>query len=397
MAKKKQNPAKRLEYKIAAKSKRERTILWVVAVIICVVVLALIVGIIVYNMIHDGDEIDKTYADHLAESEEEVTRNNRVVALCNNIEVPYEALRFHTLLQKRALEAKYGEGIWDKASTAEPHRAELEAAVVKSLQADYMILSVCLKLGVNTEQEAVITQVNQKVNALWKQTEADFKAGTGDAKNYASAEEMYRAALEELGMSENQLRTYYKIQDCLPQLIFYAMEEFGHFTYVLGNIDEFEDYVHGDTNGTANFVRTIQVLTEDQETAQSVYETLNAIDDPVARRTKMEDYIGSSINKDVSNVTRDGYYFTRGEMVENYEKAAFSLGMDEVSTPVEVPGGWCVMMRLTMDNSYVTTNIAELLKNYQNTIMDTYVEGFRDDCTVDYTSYGDGIDLVAMH
>ena len=397
--KKKRSIAKKLEYKIASKSRRERRILTVAMWVIGAVAVAVIAGIIIYNVIEAGkaDSENKEYTDYITEDKEELKQNERVVATCNGFEVPYEALRFHTVLQKKLMEAEYGEGIWDKASTAEPLRAELEEAVIKSLQADYMILSACRKLGVDTEQGEIVQLVNQKMAALWEQTELDFEAQTGDAKTYDSVEAMFVANLDDLGMSENQLRMYYKVQDCLPQLIFYAMEEYGHFSYVLSNLQDFSAYVFEESDGEPNFMRTIQVITEDEATAQRIYEALSLIADPDERLTRMNAYIGSKDNKDTNTPTKDGYYFARGEMQEVYEETAAALEYGEVSRPVEIAGQWCVMMRLELDEDYVTTNIATLLQGYQNTVMDRYVESFRENCTVKYTAYGVELDLVAIH
>lgn len=390
---------KKLEYKIAAKSRRERRIMWIVACAVGVVLVGVIAGIIIYNMIQDGlaDREGREYVDYIDEGREEIEQNERVVATCNGFEIPYEALRFHTVLQKSILEAEYGDGIWEDEATAEEHRAELEAAVVKSLQNDYMVLSACRQLSINTDQEEVVTLVNQKMKALWDQVELEYDNQLNDAADYASAKEMFIANLEELGMSENQMRTYYKIQDCLPQLIFYTLEEFGHFTYVVSNLEDFQKYVFADTNGDANFLRTVQVMTEDRETAQSIYEDLMSIADPTERLNRMYDYIGSKDNKDVGMPSKNGYYFTRGEMLEDYETTAYALAYGEVSAPLEVSGQWCVMMRLELEEDYVTTNIATLLKQYQNTVMDRYVEGYRKDCDISYTVYGKGLDLVAIH
>ncbi len=404
MAKKKKNPniAKRLEYKIAAKSRRERTIMRIACAVIGALVLAVIVGIIIYNMIQNSrsDASNREYVDYATESREETDQNNRVVATINGIEVPYEALRFHTFIQKSRLESEYGEGIWDSASTAEPHRAELEAAVMRSLQADYMILSVCNKLGINTDQEAVIEYVNQQITAMWEKTESDFESGLNGAENYESAEAMYLASLSQMGMSENQLRTYLKVNledGFLLQLVFTAMEQFGHFTYVLSNIESFEDYVVSETDGRANFYRTLQVAVEDEATAKQIYDELTAIIDPTERLNKMYDYIGNAVNKDTNMTTKDGYYLARGEMEDAYENAVYAVGYGDVAGPVKTEEGlYCVVMRLEPDATYITTHIADLLVRYQNTIMNTYVESFREACQVEYTAYGEQLDLVNL-
>lgn len=396
--KRRQNPLTRLEYKLANKRRKERMILTVVGVVLGVILVGLIAAIILINVMQDGGNTAKplTYVDYCAESEEELAANGRVVAVCNGIEVPYEALRYHTMHQKYLMEQAHGKGIWDSAATAEPLRAELEAAVVKSLQNDYMILSACYKLGINVDQNKVVDMVNDMLTSLWKENEREFNAQTAEAQGYASAAEMYAAYLNDAYMSEEQLRTNYKIWECLPQLIFYAMEEFGHYKYTLSNIGEYVSYVMGQTAGEDNYVRVIHVLTQDQAKAQSICDALSAVATADRREEMMHEFISRNYYEGAETVTRDGFYFTRGEMQESYETTAFALQEGEVSQPVAVSGGWCVMMRLPLDEAYVIEHSATLLVNYQNTVMDQYVETFREDCAINYNDYGKSVDLVAM-
>jgi parvulin-like peptidyl-prolyl isomerase len=95
-------------------------------------------------------------------------------------------------------------------------------------------------------------------------------------------------------------------------------------------------------------------------------------------------------------VTGDGYYFTRGEMDEAYEKAAFDLAIGEVSEPVVCSGGNFVIMRLYPDAAYIKENTQQLLDNYHGVAVGIYEEQFREDCAVFFNEYGESIDLLSI-
>lgn len=57
----------------------------------------------------------------------------------------------------------------------------------------------------------------------------------------------------------------------------------------------------------------------------------------------------------------EGYYFSTGEMVESFEKAAFALGENEISDPVESSRGYHVILRLPMEESYLIAHLEELI------------------------------------
>ena len=110
----------------------------------------------------------------------------------------------------------------------------------------------------------------------------------------------------------------------------------------------------------------------------------------------MSEYIGSKYNDDLQSITGDGYYFTRGEMDEDYENAAFDLAIGEVSEPVVCRGGNFIIMRLELDTDYIVKNCQTLLNNYHSVALGIYEDQFRSQCVIEFNEYGKSIDLVAM-
>ena len=63
-------------------------------------------------------------------------------------------------------------------------------------------------------------------------------------------------------------------------------------------------------------------------------------------------------------VNPNGRYFTHGELIEEFEEAAFALQIGEISDVVESPVGYHIIMRCEIDEEYVSVNLADLGEAY---------------------------------
>ena len=96
------------------------------------------------------------------------------------------------------------------------------------------------------------------------------------------------------------------------------------------------------------------------------------------------------------DTTGDGIYFARGEMERNVEDAAFALPVYGISDVIEVEGGYCFMMRLEKQESYIKNNF-EALKNQTYLIqLNAKVAECRAQMTLEKTSLGESIDLLKL-
>ena len=355
--------------KTAPKSKKK---LIITISIVSVAVLA-VVGLVVGITLSNWDEYRQLSADR------------KTVATCNGYEIPYEELRFVTMFYKDEMCDRYGQDIWNDPVTAEEYREELEALVRENLNENYVVLSTCRQLGIPTTGKDVDDYVDKKMKEL--------RDSFDDKKEY---EEW----LEEHWMTEHYMRFSIRIS-FLESAIYYTLLDNDIYTYRHDNIHEFLDYVEF----SGDYVRTIHVYIENVDgedpaenfaIAQEMSDALSALSDVEERRALMSEYIGSAVNDDLQSISGDGYYFTRGEMDEAYENAAFGLEIGETSEPFVCKGGTFVIMRLALEEEYIIKNAQNLLNNYHSVALGIYEDQFRPDCVVSFNEYGLTFDLVAM-
>ena len=355
---------------VEKKKKSRRVKPWVIVVIAVAVVLCTVVGVVAFNF--------NTWRQN--------AQNSKTVAVCNGFEIPYEELRFLTVFYKKQLAEQYGDNIWDDPAIAETHRAELEKLVKENLNQNYVVLSAAKQLGIATSGKTVDNYIDQQIEGL----KAEF-----------SSTKEYKKFLKENGMSEDYLRFTLSI-GFIESAIHYTLLD--NDVYMFRYEDNPSAFIeHVLTSG--EYVRTLHVYIENAAnedpaanlaTAQKISDTLKAAESVGARRSMLSTYIGSEINDDLMTVTGDGYYFTRGEMVQAYEDASFDLAIGEVSDPVVCSGGNFVIMRLEPEEAYVQNNLKELMDAYYGVCLNNYVEEFRPMCDVFFTEYGKTIDLLTM-
>ena len=345
----------------------------IISVVITVAVVAVVIGVIAAITVANWEEYQQLAADR------------KTVATCNGYDIPYEELRFVTMFYKDMLTDQYGADIWNDPTTAEQYRAELEQLVSENLNENYIVLSTCRNLGIPTEG----SEIDDYVDGQMEELRASFDSN-----------KEYEEWLAEHWMTEHYMRFSISIS-YLESAIYYTLLDNDLYTYRHDNINEFLDYVEF----SGDYVRVIHVYIENVEgedpaenlaKARAISEELKGIANLEERRAKMSEYIGSSVNDDLYSISGDGYYFTRGEMDEVYEEAAFSLEIGDISDPVVCSGGNFVLMRLTPEEEYIIKNAQTLLNNYHSVALGIYEEQFRPDCVIQFNEYGQSIDLVAM-
>ncbi len=102
-------------------------------------------------------------------------------------------------------------------------------------------------------------------------------------------------------------------------------------------------------------IRAYHILTPELTTAESILEAAKSASDEEFYNLIQE------YGRDTGMVgNTDGYYFSAGQMVAEFEEAAFALEVGQTSEIVETEYGYHIIRRLPMERAYVEAHIDEL-------------------------------------
>lgn len=292
----------------------------------------------------------------------------RAIGTIDGYEVKYEELRYITLLYKSAYERTYGDGIWDDEKLSGQYVEKLEDEVMSNLKNNYAVLAACKSLNIDTNMKEADKYVQEQIEKI---IDNDFDG----------SQKKYKEWLSENNLTDNLLRFICKI-DYLESLVLNTMID--NEIYVKYNdkkYDEFIDYVMSDNE----YARTIHVFYSKSETdpesdakklekMNEIANDLKGIENDSERYNAMKSYIGKTEEYvpgfTIANI--DGIYFTRGQMGDEYENAAFKLPEYGCSEVLETDDGYYVIMRLPKEQEYVIKSVTTLLSYYQNAQLNLY-------------------------
>ncbi len=201
-----------------------------------------------------------------------------------------------------------------------------------------------------------------------------------DVKYYieeAGGDDEYIAQLAAAGMNDSVLRFVLGEQTLEEQLYYKLINN--------KTIDDDESVIRAAINGD-DFVRVKQILIKNDKGDDRAANL--ALANEACRRAKAGesfDALMAEYSEDTIMIgNTDGYYFTRGEMIEDFEEACFALPVGGISDVVETEVGYSVILRLEKDDKYIAANYEKLRESYLTAKYNAMIDEITNTLTVEY-------------
>lgn len=274
----------------------------------------------------------------------------QAVLSIDGFEVPYEQFRY---LVCNYMDT-YADGkadYWNEESAALA-QDEIFGQCFDTLCSQYATLSLCREYGVDTTGGAI----DELVETLM----------AGYISQYES-EEAYAAALREGYLNDSVYRFFTTVSVCQQEL-YYAVLNAGDI-----EADDAKLYplLEDDT-----FIRVKQILIKN-DPDEDPYENLQKAADLRKRALEGEDFdtLVGKYGEDLYMFNNtDGYYICRGVRYKEFEDAAFSLAVGEISPVIQTPAGYSILLRCEKDPAYIEANRATLCNDYRDACFSLLIE-----------------------
>lgn len=309
-------------------------------------------------------------------------RAGKVVATAGGEDIYYDELYFLAKNHIEDMEKLKGEDYLQQEGAV----AEVADFVWKNLVTrDHALISVGRDYGIDITEGEIAEEVEKHLDGLITDS---FEGGYDE----------YVAVLDKQHMTDRYVRTYLAVENYLATAIVKEMMKRGE----LDTSDAAaEAHIYGE-----DLIRTVHVFisnTNDLYTkeenathAAEIQKELSAITDDAKRYEAMREAIGGKYNNDFSDLAGDGFYFSRGEMNDFYEDAAFALKEYGVSDVVETAEGYYVIMRMPKSETYIKEHFQELKEKTYFIILNGMVEKRFSEMKLEKTSFGGGLDVTDL-
>jgi hypothetical protein len=298
----------------------------------------------------------------------------KVVATCGGYDIYYEELRYVTMSYKEQMASLYGKDIWTDPEKIAVYQPMLLDKIRTSLTVNYAILALCAEVNIDIEEKAIQDSVQEMID----QTIAEV----GGRKNYIDL-------LEQMYMTDHFVRFTLATDMCETELAYAMMD----LEQIIDNEKDFLPWALNDENFCATF--HLYIINDAGDDVEANYALAQEALQMLENGKPIKEMIATKYNEDVYE-TGTPYHFTHGEYEEVYEQAAFALDIGERSGIIEAEGGFYIIERQPLSEAYITKNLTELLQRYQYAQVELLISERRKELTVDWTEYGQSLDLLNM-
>mgnify|MGYP003318224590 CR=1 FL=1 len=283
----------------------------------------------------------------------------RTVGTVGGFEVPFEELRYLACNMAMSMSMADPNVDW---KLADPQN-QLIDFVNDAITYNYAVLSLCREVGLELGEEEILKSVQEEIELMV----ADEFGGKMDD---------YRAMLTKNYLTDHYVRFCYEIDKLTNELFYVYTQDLELFDY-----DDAASFLaHAVEDGV--LLRTTHICVSGEnalEKANECYEKLEAGAD-------FDEMIGKYSSD--YETTEVGYYFSVGEMNEDYENAALATAVGSYSAVTKCGEEYYIIKRLQPEDEFVTMNLDELFKYYRYAQMNGAIADRQAALSFDLNDYG---------
>jgi hypothetical protein len=278
---------------------------------------------------------------------------------------------------------KYGEDIWTDPAKAESFKDELWSLVSEKMVSDYYAVQAMADyyyVGGGAE-----LMMNEKpiLNAVQENVELVVDECGGFKK--------YKEMLASQYLTDNLFRFYSAAEECATELFYILVQDLG----VIESSDDYIDaYFESDDFIRTNHIFISGVSEENLAKAQALRDQLAASDNK-----EMELIMLKGIHcADYTMTTTHGKYFARytSDYGDEYELAAFSLGIGSLSEVVKAPEGYYIILRLEPEEDYLKANYEDFKDDIMGSEFNKIIAEYKAELTFELNDYGKTINYLEI-
>lgn len=276
-----------------------------------------------------------------------------VVMTAGGFDVPLEVYRYVALNHKDAYEAGKDGDIW-LGESGEALLKELYADIDETIAFMYLPLILAEEYGLSIEDKVITESVDLKMDAVYESYDFDYKQYVEDISSYHMNDGTYR---------------FIMLNEVMTEELFHAM--------ILNGDIETDDAHLTEVFESDEFIRVKQILVsaDNGKTAEENRAYAEELLDMVNDGGDF-DYLVQKYGQDLFMFNNnDGYYMMKGSYYEEFEEAAFSLEIGEVSGVVETPAGFSIIKRYEKEAAYLENHREDLAQTYYDGVFNLKLEG----------------------
>ena len=199
---------------------------------------------------------------------------------------------------------------------------------------------------------------------------------------YFSTEEEYRSFMQDILLQQQVLIDVYG-----DEILNNVKENYVHVQHILIPFETEEASSESTSASTSASASGSESTASDDHsaelaTAQEVLEKAKNGDDFAALMAEYSQDPGQP---------EEGYTFTKGYMVQEFEDASYALKEGEISDIVETDYGYHIIKRLPIDEANIKENLLQYVDSNMDTILSTDLQPLMDKVKVEYGEYYDKI------